>query len=230
MVLRKLCENSNRMIFGASLPQDSYDCAICALYRGRFLIRRAQRNDVKGGGLLVDYNLEYGLRFVHRVGKRWAVQEVDANGRQIGGDHFDWAWPLDFTVTSCALSDYIEIKTELQTEETTSSVPPKTTQQQAILAQLRWRASPIRGLARTSRSYIKKPPESSPAIAPISFTVSTGSNDIGRHSHRHRIDSPLADSAASTVIEGFLPGVSSSRTNARVAQSQHHRGLTLYTW
>ncbi|HMF21071.1 MAG TPA: hypothetical protein VKG24_02970 [Pseudolabrys sp.] len=65
----------------------------------------------------MDYNLEYGLRFVHRVGKRWAVQEVDANGRQIGGDHFDWAWPLDFTVTSCALSDYIEIKTELQTED-----------------------------------------------------------------------------------------------------------------
>jgi hypothetical protein len=76
----------------------------------------------------VDFHLERGLRLhtepEHKSLYRWAIQELDAQGKQIGDDQIPWGWTLYFTATSCVLADSIEIKSEFQSEET-APAPPK---------------------------------------------------------------------------------------------------------
>jgi hypothetical protein len=61
----------------------------------------------------VDFHLERGLRLhtepEHKNLYKWAINEIDADGKKIGLDQIPWQWSLYFTATSCVLSDSIEI-------------------------------------------------------------------------------------------------------------------------
>ena len=61
----------------------------------------------------MDFHLERGLRLhtepEHKSLYKWAINEIDADGKQIGRDQIPWEWSLYFTATSCELSDRIEI-------------------------------------------------------------------------------------------------------------------------
>src|SRR3954462_15715284 len=68
----------------------------------------------------MDYHLEHGLRLELRPEKRlyaWAINEVDAQGQQIGHDQIPWPWTLRFSATSLVLGDGIEIKAQYQKME-----------------------------------------------------------------------------------------------------------------
>jgi hypothetical protein len=88
----------------------------------------------------VDFHLERGLRLhsnpEHKRLYGWAINEIDAQGQQIGDDQIPWVWTLNFTATSCVLGDSIDIKPQYQMEETTSA-QPKITQRQIIRVDLR---------------------------------------------------------------------------------------------
>jgi hypothetical protein len=93
----------------------------------------------------VDFHLERGLRLhtepEHKKLYKWAINEIDSKGRQIGYDQIPWRWSLYFTATSCVLGDSIDIdsidiKSEFLMEETTPT-PPKVVQGQVIRVQLR---------------------------------------------------------------------------------------------
>jgi hypothetical protein len=73
----------------------------------------------------VDYHLEHGLRLVTKpeASGGWAIQEVDAQGKQIGRDQIPWDRMLYFTATSCVLGDHSEIKSRLQRDEAASAPP-----------------------------------------------------------------------------------------------------------
>jgi hypothetical protein len=66
----------------------------------------------------------------------WAINEIDAQGQQIGQDQIPWPSSLFFTATSCVLGDSINIESQFQEEEATPP-PPKVTQRQIIRVQLR---------------------------------------------------------------------------------------------
>jgi hypothetical protein len=97
----------------------------------------------------VDFHLERGLRLntkpEHGTLYRWAINEIDAQGQQIGHDQIPWAWTLNFTATSCVLCDSIDIgdirsrKSSFEMKNTTPAPPDKieTVQQQVIRVQLR---------------------------------------------------------------------------------------------
>jgi hypothetical protein len=86
----------------------------------------------------MDFHLTRGLRLhidpEHRP--TWAIQEIDAEGQQIGSDQIPWPWALYFTATSCALGDSIDLRSEFQMEETTLA-PRKVVQNQVIRVTLR---------------------------------------------------------------------------------------------
>lgn len=88
----------------------------------------------------MDFHLERGLRLhtepEHKNLYKWAINEIDAKGRQIGDDQIPWRWTLYFTATSCVLGDSIDIKSQFQMQETTPS-PPEVVQRQSICVQLR---------------------------------------------------------------------------------------------
>jgi hypothetical protein len=88
----------------------------------------------------VDFHLEHGLRLhtepEHKNLYSWAINEIDAQGRQIGHDQILWPWRLYFTATSCALRDNIEMNRRLQMEETTPA-PYDVVQSQVITMQLK---------------------------------------------------------------------------------------------
>jgi hypothetical protein len=98
----------------------------------------------------VDFHLERGLRLItepeHKSLYSWAISEIDAQGRQVGLDQIPWVWTLNFTATSCVLSDNIDIDQQFQMKETTPA-PPKVMQHQVIRAILR------PGLPRDDESY-----------------------------------------------------------------------------
>jgi hypothetical protein len=88
----------------------------------------------------VDFHLERGLRLhtepEHKRLYNWAINEIDAQGQQIGHDQIPWPWTLRFTATSCVLCDSIDIKSPFQMEET-KPAPPEIAQRQVIRARLR---------------------------------------------------------------------------------------------
>lgn len=88
----------------------------------------------------MDFHLERGLRLItepeHKSLYNWAISEIDAQGRQVGVDQIPWEWTLNFTATSCVLSDSIDIDPPFQMEKTTPA-PPKVVQLQIIRATLR---------------------------------------------------------------------------------------------
>jgi hypothetical protein len=90
-------------------------------------------------GHLVDFHLDRGLRLhtdpEHKSLYRWAINEIDAQGQQVGQDQIPWVWSLNFTATSCVLGDSFNIESQFQEEEATP--PPKITQRQVIHVQLR---------------------------------------------------------------------------------------------
>lgn len=61
----------------------------------------------------MDYHLERTLRLhtepEHKSLYKWAINEVDADGKTIGLDQVPWHYSLYFTATSCVLSDSIEL-------------------------------------------------------------------------------------------------------------------------
>jgi hypothetical protein len=87
----------------------------------------------------VDFHLERGLRLrtetEYESLYNWAINEIDAQGRQIGQDQIPWIWTLSFTATSCVLRDDIDIKSQFRMEET--MLPAEIVQRQVIRAQLR---------------------------------------------------------------------------------------------
>jgi hypothetical protein len=85
----------------------------------------------------VDYHLERGLRLVTKpeASGGWAIQEVDAQGKQIGRDQIPRDLSLYFTATSCVLGDHSEIKSRLRSF--VPPEPPESTQGQYIRVQLR---------------------------------------------------------------------------------------------
>ena len=87
----------------------------------------------------MDYHLEHGLRLhtepKHKSLYSWAIQEIDAQGKQIGSDQIPWQWTVFFTATSCVLADNIEIESRFRAGET--AAPPEIEQRQVIRAQLR---------------------------------------------------------------------------------------------
>jgi len=89
----------------------------------------------------VDFHLELGLRLQTELEYKdlyggWAINEIDAQGQQIGHDQIPWEWTLCFTATSCVLGDGIEIKSQLQIEETTPALH-EIVQRQVIRVRLR---------------------------------------------------------------------------------------------
>ncbi|WP_315797666.1 hypothetical protein [Bradyrhizobium sp. SZCCHNRI3043] len=86
----------------------------------------------------MDFHLEHGLRLQTEPEYKnlylWAIQEFDAQGKQIGHDHIPWVYTLNFTGTSFALLDSIEI--ESQRDEATTA-PPEVAQRQHIRIRLR---------------------------------------------------------------------------------------------
>jgi hypothetical protein len=88
----------------------------------------------------VDFHLERGLRLntesEHKSLYNWAINEIDAQGQQIGNDQIPWRWTLRFTATSCVLCDSIDIESQFQMEETTPA-PPEIVQRQVIRVGLR---------------------------------------------------------------------------------------------
>ena len=66
----------------------------------------------------MDFHLERGLRLhtqpEHKNLYSWAINEIDAQGQQIGHDQIPWPWTLYFTATSCVLGDSIDIESQFQ--------------------------------------------------------------------------------------------------------------------
>lgn len=91
------------------------------------------------GEQLVDFHLERGLRFntkpKHMSLYGWAINEIDAQGQQIGDDQIPWSWTLRFTATSCVLCDSIDI--EKRQMEETKPASPEIVQRQVIRVELR---------------------------------------------------------------------------------------------
>ena len=85
----------------------------------------------------MDFHMERGLRLhtdpEHKALYKWAINEIDAEGRKIGSDQIPWVWTLNFTATSCVLGDRIDIESRFQKKEAT----PKITQRQVINIRLR---------------------------------------------------------------------------------------------
>jgi hypothetical protein len=85
------------------------------------------------------FHLERGLRFhIESEYKRlygWAIQEIDAQGKQIGGDQIPWSWTLYFTGTSCGLADSVEIESQRQKDGAAPAAPIE--QRQHISVRLR---------------------------------------------------------------------------------------------
>jgi hypothetical protein len=100
----------------------------------------------------VDYHLERGLRLHTQPEYKslydWAINEIDAQGQQIGHDLIPWNWSLYFTATSCVLGDGIDIRLQFQSGEATPE--PKIAQPQAIRVQLR------PGSAGDDRDYFRR--------------------------------------------------------------------------
>jgi hypothetical protein len=88
----------------------------------------------------VEYHLERGLRLhtdpEYKSLYSWAINEIDAEGRQVGGDQIPWRWTLRFTATSCELSDSVDIGSSLLFGEAPPA-RPEVTKRQVIHAQLR---------------------------------------------------------------------------------------------
>jgi hypothetical protein len=88
----------------------------------------------------VDFHLERGLRLhtepEHKNLYKWAIQEIDAQGKQLGRDQIPWQWTLYFTATSCVLTDSIEIESKFQSDES-SPAPREIAQRQHIRVRLR---------------------------------------------------------------------------------------------
>lgn len=88
----------------------------------------------------MDFHLTRGLRLhnkpEHKNLYKWAINEIDAKGHQIGSDQIPWRWTLYFTATSCVLGDSIDISSKFQIEETTSA-QREITQRQVIQVKLR---------------------------------------------------------------------------------------------
>ncbi len=89
----------------------------------------------------MDFHLERGLRLhtepKHKSLYSWAINEIDAQGRQIGHDQIPWDWTLYFTATSCVLGDSIDIESQFPGGGKTTPAPPEIDQRQVIRVQLR---------------------------------------------------------------------------------------------
>lgn len=64
----------------------------------------------------MEFHLTRGLRLQtdpeHKNLYKWAINEIDQEGRVVGRDQIPWPWTLNFTATSCSLGDSLEIKTK----------------------------------------------------------------------------------------------------------------------
>jgi hypothetical protein len=61
----------------------------------------------------VDLHLERELRLNSESKRGWAINEIGADGEQIGSDQIPWEWSFNFTAKSCALSDTFDISQPL---------------------------------------------------------------------------------------------------------------------
>jgi hypothetical protein len=88
----------------------------------------------------MDFHLERSLRLHtepdHKSLYSWAINEFDAQGKQIGHDQIPWNWTLYFTAMSGVLSDRIEIEPRFRTDEA-ALLQSEITQSQVIQLQLR---------------------------------------------------------------------------------------------
>jgi hypothetical protein len=88
----------------------------------------------------MEFHLERGLRLItdpqYKNLYSWAINEVDVEGRQVGGDQIPWQWTLGFAATSCVLCDSIDVKSPHPISEAAQATP-EFAQRQVIRAQLR---------------------------------------------------------------------------------------------
>ncbi|NBJ13687.1 hypothetical protein [Microvirga arsenatis] len=88
----------------------------------------------------MDYHLERGLRLnlnpKNKPLYNWAINEIDAQGQQIGHDQIPWPWTLHFTATSSVLADSIDLKSGPKIWESTPTAR-EIEQRQVIRLQLR---------------------------------------------------------------------------------------------
>jgi DNA replication protein DnaC len=89
---------------------------------------KSQRKSTRGLRLLTEPQ--------HKNLYSWAINEVDAQGRQVGHDQIPWRWTMDFTATSCVLGDSTHIRSSPQIGETLP-VSPEIKHRQVIRIQLR---------------------------------------------------------------------------------------------
>src|SRR5437879_924853 len=91
-------------------------------------------------GATMDFHLEREVRLhtgpEYKNLYKWAINEIDAEGKKIERDRIPWQWTLYFTATSCRLHDNIEVKSQYPREGTTPE-QPKIEQCRFIRVQLR---------------------------------------------------------------------------------------------
>lgn len=87
----------------------------------------------------MDFHLERGLRLntepEYKSLYNWAINEIDAQGQQIGLDQIPWDWTLHFTAMSCVLRSSIDIKS--QQIDGTMLARPDVVQRRVIHVRLR---------------------------------------------------------------------------------------------
>jgi hypothetical protein len=71
------------------------------------------RCSLRRGSNAVDLHLERELRLHTEPKRGWAINEIGADGQQIGSDQIPWEWSFNFTATSCELADTFEISQPL---------------------------------------------------------------------------------------------------------------------
>jgi hypothetical protein len=75
----------------------------------------------------MDYHLDYGLR-LHTEPKyknlySWAINEVEPDGSPIDRDEIPWRWTLNFSATSCVLTNRLEIDVPFSLKRETEPAP-----------------------------------------------------------------------------------------------------------
>jgi hypothetical protein len=94
----------------------------------------------------MDFHLDYGLRLhtepEYKSLYSWAINEVGADGSSIGQDQIPWRWTLNFSATSCVLTNRFEIAAPFSLRRDESDDPPRIETSQVIRMTLRsseWR-------------------------------------------------------------------------------------------
>lgn len=79
----------------------------------------------------MDYHLDHEVRLNTASKSNWALNEIDAEGKEIGLEQLPWEWTLYFTATSCVLSESFEISQPLDFKFSVTKQDGTTTEQKS---------------------------------------------------------------------------------------------------